>query len=42
MNAHALDDRYMDTFTEDAVWEDDSFPGPVVGPAAAVQTMSVF
>ena len=42
MNAHAMDDRYMDTFTEDAVWEDDSLPAPVVGPAAAAQTMSVF
>ena len=42
MNAHALDERYMDTFTEDVVWEDDSLPAPVIGPAAAAQTMGVF
>jgi steroid delta-isomerase-like uncharacterized protein len=42
MNTQSTDERYTDTFTEDVVWEDDSFPGPVVGPAAAAQTMSVF
>ena len=41
MNAQAMDD-YADTFAEDAVWEDDALPGPVVGPAAAAQTMGVF
>ncbi len=41
MNAQAMD-RYMDTFTEDLVWEGDSLPAPVVGPAAAAETMSVF
>ncbi len=39
MNAHALDDRYTDTFTEDAVVEGDPFPGPLVGPAAVAQMM---
>ncbi len=42
MNAHATDERYTDTFTEDLVWEDDSLPAPVIGPAAAAQTMAVF
>ena len=41
MNAQAMD-RYMDTFTEDLVWEGDSLPAPVVGPAAAAQTMGMF
>ncbi len=41
MNDRALD-RYADTFTEDLVWEGDSLPAPVVGPAAAVQTMDMF
>jgi steroid delta-isomerase-like uncharacterized protein len=41
MNAQAMD-RYMDTFTEDLVWEGDSLPAPVVGPAAAAETMNVF
>ena len=41
MNTQAME-QYAETFTEDSVWEDDAFPGPVVGPAAAAQTMSVF
>lgn len=41
MNAQALD-QYVDTFTEDLVWEGDHLPAPVVGPAAAAQTMGVF
>ena len=41
MNDRALD-RYADTFTEDLVWEGDSLPAPVVGPAAAAQTMDMF
>ncbi len=41
MNAHALD-QYVDTFTEDLVWEGDSLPAPVVGPSAAAQTMAAF
>ena len=41
MNTRAMDD-YAATWAEDAVWEDDSLPGPVVGGAAAAQTMGVF
>ncbi len=41
MNSRAMD-QYMDTFTEDLVWEGDHLPAPVVGPAAAAQTMAVF
>ena len=41
MNAHALG-PYADTFTEDAVWEGDIFPAPVVGRDAVVQTMGGF
>ena len=41
MNTQAMDD-YASTFAEDAVWEDDSLPAPVVGPAAAAQTMGAF
>ncbi len=41
MNTQAMDD-YAATFAEDSVWEDDALPGPVVGPAAAAQTMGVF
>ncbi len=41
MNAQAMD-QYVDTFTEDLVWEGDSLPAPVVGPAAAAETMNTF
>ncbi len=41
MNAQALD-RYVDTFTEDLVWEGDFLPAPLNGPAAAAQTMEAF
>jgi steroid delta-isomerase-like uncharacterized protein len=42
MNAHATDDRYTDTFTEDVVVEGDPLPGPVVGRAAVAQMSGMF
>lgn len=41
MNAQSWD-RYMATFAEDVVWEDDILPEPLVGRAAAAQTMEMF
>ncbi|MFN2556264.1 MAG: ester cyclase [Nitriliruptorales bacterium] len=41
MNTQVMED-YADTFTEDAVWEDDALPAPAVGRAAVVQTMVGF
>ena len=41
MNARS-DEQYMATFTDDLVWEGDHLPAPVVGPAAAAQTMAAF
>ena len=41
MNSRVVGD-YAGTFADDAVWEDDALPGPVVGGAAAAQTMAGF
>ncbi len=41
MNTQVIDD-YVDTFTEDVVWEGDALPAPVIGRAAVTQTMGAF
>ena len=41
MNTQKMAD-YTDTFAEDAVWEDDALPAPVIGRSAAAETMGIF